>query len=220
MLALIRLLICAFGSWIGSSSAVAFEPLRVAGGGVNRGATRPAVRQPSRRWCSNLRPVPEVHCQGGSRGRAQGSLAPSGLGAGRRVLVTCSRSLHEGLFFESVERRTSCRRRTARIPSARELRVGSFGCGGPSVRALLGAMRWGRPSRWPTCALSAMTSRTFLPGWLTPVDRLCRTRCDSAQGASRNPGRTARSPELVLVPIKDPTPNGPGRDARQLAGLW
>ena len=137
---------------------------------------------------------------GGSPGRAQGSLAASGLASGRRVLDTCSRSLHEGLFFESVERRTSCRRRPARIPSARELRVGNFGCGGPSVRALLGAMRWARPSPWPTCALSARTSRTFLPGWLTPVDRLCRIRCDSAQRSVAKPGDDARSPELGLVP--------------------
>ena len=127
---------------------------------------------------------------GGSPGRAQGSLAASGLASGRRVLDTCSRSLHEGLFFESVERRTSCRRRPERIPSARELRVGNFGCGGPSVRALLGAMRWARPSPWPTCALSARTSRTFLPGWLTPVDRLCRIRCDSAQSREIPGSRT------------------------------
>lgn len=70
VLALIRLLICAFGSWNGLSSAVGFEPLRVDGGGVNRGATWPAVRQPSRRWRSNLRPVPEVHCPGVSRPRS------------------------------------------------------------------------------------------------------------------------------------------------------
>lgn len=86
-----------------------------------------------------------------------------------RVAGTCSGSLHEGLFFESVERRTSCRRRPARTRfpcvnarSAPGLRGGSSGGGGPPVKASLGATLAERRLRWRSSASSVKTPTTSL----------------------------------------------------------
>lgn len=127
--------------------------------------------------------------------RALRSPAPSGPWSGRRVQVRGSRSLREGLFFESVERRTSCRRRQAPIPfphafqpSAPELQVGRFGCGGRSDKVLLEVMPGGRRLRWLNCALSAKTPRPFLRGSPIPATRGCRTRPDRARDGCGTPG--------------------------------
>ena len=109
-----------------------------------------------------------------------------GFVCGGRVLSTCSRSLQQGLFCESDERRTSCRRRSARIPSSRENelsdlepRVEGSGCGDPSARALLDGMRGRRRWTWLNGARSATTSKILLRGWPLTVSRLggAASRC-------------------------------------------
>ena len=90
---------------------------------------------------------------------------------GCSVPGTCSRSLQEGLFCESVERRTSCRRRSVPIPSSRESglpgpepRVEGSGGGGPSAREWPGAMPERRRMTWPYGVRNARTSKTFSRG--------------------------------------------------------